>query len=199
MLVLTRRFWSIATLAVVSSFLSVTSAEDAKKAEKPAAKTQDVEIKGITLKIPEDWKKMPLGPLQVANHEVPAVGDDSEPSQFAVFHFEKGGGGGLQANIERYTRQFDPEGRKLKVLEGESPQGKYTLIDLTGSWTKPFQAKAMKKPNTRMLAIILHNEKGGDYFVRLTGPNQTVTENAAALRATISADTTKEKERQEKE
>jgi hypothetical protein len=205
---LTMRLWSrkigsLAAIALVASVTAVTTAEDAKPAEAKkgdqaaAAKTQDVDVKGMTLKLPETWKKMPLGPLQVANYEVPAAADDTDPSQLAVFHFERGGGGGLQANIDRYTKQFDAEDRKLKILEGESPQGKYTLIDLSGSHTRPFQKMPVKKPNTRMLAIILHSEKAGDYFVRLTGPNKTVTENAANLRASIGANVEKEKERKD--
>ena len=199
---LSRTFFSILALSLIVSAISSTFAEDEKKPEAKqedkaaAAKTTDVEIKGVTLKIPEAWKKMPLGPLQVANYEVPAAGDDAEPSQLAVFHFQNGAGS-LDDNMKRYVNQFDAGDRKVKVLDGESPHGKYTLVDITGSWTRPFQAKAMKKPNTRMLAVILHNEKSGDYFVRLTGPNKTVTENAAVLRASISADAEKEKVRKE--
>lgn len=201
------RLWSysirlFALAALGTSLSSMAVADDAKKEaakqeEQPAVKTQDVKVEGVTLKLPENWKKMPLGPLQAANYEVPAAADDAEPSQLAVFHFQNGGGGGLQANIDRYTKQFDAEDRKLKVLEGESPQGKYTLIDLSGSWTRPFQMKPVKKPNTRMLAIVLHTEKDGDYFIRLTGPNKTVTGNATALRAAISANADKEKARKD--
>ncbi|MDB5384417.1 MAG: hypothetical protein JWM11_63 [Planctomycetaceae bacterium] len=204
MLLWSQKIRSLAILALVTSVTCLATAEDAKKdeakkEEKPAVKTQDVDVKGLTLKLPETWKKMPLGPLQVANYEVPAADDDKEPSQLAVFHFENGGGGGLQANIDRYTKQFDADERKLKILEGESAHGKYTLIDLSGTWTRPFQKEPVKKPNTRMLAVVLHTEKNGDYFVRLTGPNKTVTENAAKLRAAIAAKADKETERKGKD
>jgi len=203
MSLLSRKIWTTAAAGFLTVFVTLTTAdvngEDKKKEDKPAAKaavkTTDVDVKGLSLKIPEGWKAMPLGPLQAANYEVPAAGDDSEPSQLAVFHFEKGAGS-LADNMKRYVNQFDAGDRKVKVLDGECPSGKYTLVDITGSWTKPFQPKATKKANTRMLAIILHNEKNGDYFVRLTGPNKTVTENAAILRAAIAANPEKEKERE---
>lgn len=196
MLLPTHKFWSIALVATMTSVATVSMADDAKKDEaKPAVKTQDIDVDGLKLKLPEAWKKKPLTTLQAANYEVPALGDDTDPSEFTVFHFANGAGT-LQDNIARYVRQFDAEDRKMKIYEGETAQGKYTLIDLSGSWTKPsFQGKPNpKKPNMRMLAVVLHSEKGGDYFVRLTGPKKTVEENATAMRTWIGADPAKEKE-----
>lgn len=203
MLLWTHKVWSIALVATMTSVASVSMADDAKKDEakqtdKPAVKIQDVDVEGLKLKLPEGWKKKPLTTLQAANYEVPASIEDTDPSEFTVFHFPNGAGT-LQDNIARYLRQFDAEDRKVKIYEGETAQGKYTLIDLTGSWTKPsFQGKPNpKKPDTRMLAVVLHSEKGGDYFVRLTGPKKTVEENATAMRTWIGAVPEKEKERKD--
>jgi hypothetical protein len=192
---------SIAVLAALTSAGTLSLAEDAKKetTEKTEkAKTHEVDVKGLKLNLPEGWKEKAVGPLQAANFEVPAGIEDTDPSELVIFSFPQGAGT-LQANIDRYLKQFDAEDRKVKIYEGESAQGKYTLIDLSGSFTKPsFQGKPNpKKPNTRMLAVVLKSEKGGDYFIRLVGPKNTVSEHAQGLRTWIGADVTKEKERKD--
>lgn len=163
------------------------------------AKTKDVDVKGIKLTVPDDWKAkmLPPGGFRAAQFEIPAVEGDKEAGELVVFHFGPNGGGGVKANIDRWVKQFEAEERKLKVYEGESKLGKYVLVDLNGTWNKPvgppIAGKTVKAPGTRFLGVILHSENG-DYFVRLTGPEKTVKENAKAFRATFQADVDKEKE-----
>lgn len=162
-------------------------------------KTKTVEVKGedfsLPLELPEGWKEVAPGPLQKAKFEVPAAEGDTGGCELVVFHFGKGGGGGVQANIDRWTKQFDSEERKLKISDGESKQGKYNLVDLSGTWNKMVAMKSAKLPGSRMLAVILHSEKQGDFFIRLTGSEKSVTANAKAFRAAFGADIEKEKER----
>jgi gluconolactonase len=49
-------------------------------------------------------------------------------------------------------------------------------------------------PNARALSVIL-STKDGNYFLRLTGPEKTVSANADALRTAIGADAKSEKAR----
>ena len=166
-----------------------------------AAETKKVEVKGegydLTLNLPEDWKEKTPGPLQKAQFAVPAAVGDKNGGELVIFHFGKGGGGGVNANIERWTKQFDAEERKVKVFEGESKQGKYELVDLSGTWNKMVAMRSTKLPGSRMLAVILHSEKQGDFFIRLTGPEKTVTDNEKIFREAFGADVEKEKERKE--
>jgi hypothetical protein len=165
------------------------------------AKTVEFEVRDIKLKVPETWKKKDVTGFRAAQFDIPAAEGDKEGGELIVFHFGPNGGGGVQANIDRWTKQFDAEQRKLKILDGESSQGKYTLVELSGTWNKsigpPIAMKTVKMPGARFLGVILHSEKGGDFFVRFTGPDKTVTANAKAFRASFGADAEKEKERKE--
>lgn len=164
------------------------------------AKTVEVKVLDIKMKVPESWKEKPASGFRAAQFDIPAVEGDKEGGELIVFHFGKNGGGGVQANIERWIKQFDADERKLKIFEGESTQGKYTLVDLSGTWNKsigpPAAGKTVKMPGARFLGVILHSEKGGDFFIRLTGPEKTVTGSATAFRTALGADEKKEKARE---
>jgi hypothetical protein len=166
------------------------------------AKTAEVKVRDITLKVPETWKQKEVSGFRAAQFDLPAAEGDKEGGELIVFHFGPNGGGGVQANIDRWTKQFDADARKLKISDGESSQGKYTLVDLSGTWNKsigpPIAMKTVKMPGARFLGVILHAEKGGDFFIRLTGPEKTVTANAKTFRQAFGADEEKEKAREEK-
>lgn len=166
------------------------------------AKTVEVKVRDIKLTVPEGWKEKAASGFRAAQFEIPAAEGDKEGGELIVFHFGVNGGGGVQANIDRWINQFDADERKLKISDGESAQGKYTLVELSGTWNKsigpPIAMKTVKMPGARFLGVILHSEKGGDFFVRFTGPDKTVTANSKAFRNSFGADAEKEKERAEK-
>ena len=165
------------------------------------AKTVEVEVRDIKLKVPEGWKEKQVSGFRAAQFDIPAAEGDKEGGELVVFHFGPNGGGGVQANIDRWTKQFDSDERKLKISDGESTQGKYTLVELSGTWNKsigpPIAMKTVKMPGARFLGVILHSEKGGDFFIRLTGPDKTVAANAKVFRESFGADAKKEAERKE--
>ncbi|MES2792408.1 MAG: hypothetical protein V4719_22515 [Planctomycetota bacterium] len=193
---LTRYLAAIGSGAALALALLVTPVAHAED-----AKTKAVAVKDITLDVPEGWKAKPASSFRAAQFEIPAVEGDKEAAELVVFHFGPNGGGGVQANIERWVKQFDAEERKLKIFEGESKQGKYTLVDLSGTWNKtvgpPIAMKTTKVPGARFLGVILHPAEGGDYFIRLTGTEKTVTANAKAFRVALQADPEKEVEKKE--
>ena len=57
--------------------------------------------------------------------------------------------------------------------------------------------KSTKIPGARVLGVILKSEKHGQFYIRLMGPEKTVTANAKAFRAAIQADPEKEVEKKE--
>lgn len=190
---------SVGTALALASLAPLTTfAEDAKTVEVDVKPKQGA---GIKLTVPEDWKQKEGSVFRLAQFDVPAAEGDKEAAELVVFHFGQSGGGGVSANIDRWTKQFDADGRKLKIFEGESKQGKYTLVELTGTWNKPIgppiQGKTAKAPGSRVLNAILHTEKGGDFFIRLSGLEKTVADNAKTFRASFGGDAEKEKEREQ--
>lgn len=164
---------------------------DDKKVE-----TESVKLGGITLAIPKSWKKgNPTSRLRLAQYAVPATKDDKEDAELVIF---PPFGGSVDANIQRFLGQFKPDGLKQKLTKGECEQGTYYLVDLSGTYKKsigpPFARMTEDKADYRMLEIILSVPKEGNYFIKLTGPKNTIDANAANFRNLFGGDAKKEKE-----
>lgn len=176
-------------------------AEDAAKtdkAEKPSAKTKKVEVKDIALNIPEGWKQKPVsGQMRVGEFEVPAADGEKAPGEYAVFFFGKGGAGGVQANVDRWIGQFEADGRKVRTVTGESTLGKYTLVDLTGTYNKsigpPIAGNKKKLSGWRVVNVVIETE-AGPYFLKLDGSQKTIASVENEFRASFGAKKDSEKE-----
>jgi gluconolactonase len=152
----------------------------------------------LALTVPASWHKEEVtSQYRKAQMKVPKVGDDPEDADFVVYYFD-GGGGGPAQNLDRWVQQFQQAGRKAQAKAGTTRQGeKYVFLDLQGTWNKPvgpmIQQRTRETPKSRALSVIL-TTKHGNYFLRLTGPEKTVTENLKAFRETFGADEASEKD-----
>ena len=166
---------------------------------KDKAKTKTIKIDDLQMTIPITWKqKTPSRRLRKAQFAIPAAKGDKKAVDLFVYEFD-GGGGSVSANVRRWIGQFQARGRKVKVTQGVAPQGKYTLVDITGTYNEPvgppIRRQTKPLPNARMLAVILEVKKAGKvYYIKFPGSGKTVSANAAAFRASIGADAKKETE-----
>jgi gluconolactonase len=172
---------------------TVSSADD-----QPAAKTKEVKARDMTLVVPEGWKSKPqVREPRVAEFEIPATEEGKEKGEFVVFYFGKQGAGGVQANIERWVGQFEAEGRMVKTLTGESAEGKYTLVDLTGTYKKPIGPPIMRQsksmPGWRVLNVVVET-KAGPYFLKIDGPEKLIAAIEADFRNSFGGKKETEKE-----
>lgn len=169
--------------------------EGAKKEAK--SETVAVKIRDIKLEVPKSWKSSPpSNRLRLAQFAIPAVEGDSEAAELVISSFG-GSGGGVQANVTRWLGQFQ-QSQKVKLTTGESTYGKYTFVDITGTYNKPIgppiQRRSKPTPGSRMLGVILEVKDKGVYFLKMTGPQKTVGSAADALRESFGADAAKEKQ-----
>ena len=180
----------VAGIALRATGPGVTGAADAE-----TTATREVKAGPLTLNVPESWKQEPpSNRLRLAQFAIPAAEGDEEGAELVL---SGPFGGSAQANIQRWIGQFDAEGRQLKMTQGETEQGKYILVDLTGTYNKsigpPIRRQTKAMPGSRMLAVMLMS-KGGNFFFKLAGPEKTVTNAADGLRASFGADAEKESE-----
>ncbi|MBS0263995.1 MAG: hypothetical protein JSS02_18810, partial [Planctomycetes bacterium] len=189
----------ISRAAITLSLLAVASLVWAAEEKPGAAKTKSVTAGDVKLTIPETWKQKPksAGGMRTAEFEVPPVEGDKESGEYVVFFFGKGGAGGVQANVERWIGQVDKEGRKVKIVTGESPNGKYTLVDLSGTYSKtigpPVAGQKKTLPGWRVINVAVETE-GGPYYLKLDGPAKTITAVEAEFRASFGGKKDTEKE-----
>lgn len=196
-----KRFIETALLMVCLSgvcICALAEEKDQKPSDKPAVKTKKVEAGDITLAVPETWKqKAQVRDPRVAEFEVPPAGDDKESGEFVVFFFGKQGAGGVQDNIKRWVGQIEEEGRKVRIVSGESADGKYTLVDLTGAYNKsigpPIARQTKRLPGWRVLNVVIET-RAGPYFLKLDGPEKTVSAIENDFRASFGGKKEDEKE-----
>ncbi len=139
----------------------------------------------LALTAPEKWqRKQPR--TRIVEHEfaIPASEGDTNDGRLTLM----GAGGGLQANIDRWIGQFSqPDGsstRKRAKIEKKQVAGDDVhLVDISGTYKDqpgPF-APGVDRPKYRMLAAIIPTESRGTYYVKLYGPQRTVTDNEKAF------------------
>ena len=119
--------------------------------------------------------------MRVATYGIPAEEGDGEDAECAVFYFGPGQGGTVEANIQRWYTQFEqPDGRPssdvARLREDDINGIKVIVIDLPGTYLSsvgPMSPEKVKKPDFRMLGVIIEGPEGPVFF-KLTGPEKTV-------------------------
>ncbi len=169
--------------------------------EKVPATTKIKASDDLSLDVPREWKQQqPSNNLRLAQFLVPikkeaAKKDGAEPAELVV---SGPFGGSAVQNIKRWFGQFQSEGLKSKMTQGKTEQGKYVLVDMTGTYNRsvgpPFRRQTEAVPNFRVVNVMLTVTagRGGNYFLKLTGPKETVKDAIEQFRATFGANAEKE-------
>jgi hypothetical protein len=120
--------------------------------------------------------------MRKASYEIPHAPSDTEDGELTVFYFGPGQGGSIEANVDRWIRQFNgikPE----DVKRGDRKAGElvaHTVEIQNGSFASGMPgAPAVAKAGYSLLGAIVETPSG-PYFFKLTGPDKTV---AAAHKA----------------
>jgi hypothetical protein len=138
--------------------------------------------------VPGDWKEVqPSSQLRTAEYEI-AGPDGASPATLAVYHFP-GGGGKVQANIDRWTGQFqaeqgevDPQ-TKVRTIDGM----KVHTVDLSGTFNAGVgMGSGEPKENYRLLAAIAE-ANGGKVVFKLVGPAPTIAAHADGFETMVSS------------
>ena len=185
------RYWAASLAAALACSVALVVVAEEKE-------TREVAVKDIKLTVPKAWKQEePSNKLRVAQFKIAAAEGDKEPAELVINQFG-GGGGGVDENVKRWIGQFSPKDRKVKVTKGKGSQGEYVLVDATGIYNKPdgppFAQKTIPVAGQRMLAMMLMAGENGSYFLKLTGPEKTVSGTTDDLRKAIGAKADDEKE-----
>ncbi len=161
-----------------------------------AEETREVKAGGLTLQVPESWKEEPVtSQLRLAQFVVPAAEGDNENAAYVVF---PPFGGTASANIQRWLGQFAAADRRVRMSQGQSEQGDYIVVDITGTYNKtvgpPILRKTEEKPDYRVLNVMFSAKPGGNYFFKIEGPQKTVAAQTEAFRQTFGGSSQGESE-----
>ena len=143
-----------------------------QEAQKPAT---------LRYKVPAGWvEEERSSSMRVAQYKLPRNGGDTEDASLVLYYFGKGQGGTAAANVERWASQMQqPDGSKTKITEETFIVNglKVTTVDGAGNYvaeTAPGSGEFLNKPGFRLRAAVIETPNGS-YYVKLVGPEKTVT------------------------
>ena len=172
------------TVGAVASLLGVAVAADET--------TQTVTANGLTFKAPTTWKKeTPKNAMRLAQFKVEPASGDEDAGELVVTAFP-GGGGGVEMNVDRWEKMFvdaDKKPVKAKIEQKKGVNVDVTRVEVTGRYVAamtPGQTARFDKPNYRLLGAIVMTPKTG-YFLKLTGPEKTISNASKAFDAMIES------------
>lgn len=182
--------WALA-LALCPAPAVAAKVKPAAAGDKSGGDVVTVKAGGLELQVPRAWEqKQPSSGMRLAEFRVPRVSGDPEDGELAVFHFGPGGGGGVQANLDRWIGQFDRKDVKVVLTQGKCKDGDYIFATITGTYNvpvgPPMGGQTRPMPNAQVLGVIVQNATG-PYYLKLWGPRATVETAARPLRTAIGA------------
>lgn len=152
------------------------SSRDASDPSAPmGGASAEAQAGNINFDLPAGWvSQPPTSDMRMAQAEIPG---SAGPGQLVVFHFGPGGGGTVEANIERWIGQMEmPPGTNPQPQTFETGTGyKVTWIDVPGTLKPSMMGTGpeTEQPNSRLLGGIVEGP-GGPWFFKATGPDATL-------------------------
>jgi hypothetical protein len=149
-------------------------------AHSSSAETTAATVSGLKFTAPGGWiSEAPTSSMRQAQYRLPKVEGDTEDAELTVFFFQ-GGGGGVQANVDRWIGQFSkadgsPANDIARTAHKTANGIPLTVVDVTGTYdgAMSMQKEPAVKPNYRMLAAVAE-ASNGPWFFKLTGPAKTI-------------------------
>ncbi|MFO0916574.1 MAG: hypothetical protein U0795_26700 [Pirellulales bacterium] len=161
-------------------------AEEAGAGAAVAEESTELKLAGgqWTLQVPKEWE-VGRPRVTMVEHEVkvPRAEGDSADGRMTMM----AAGGSIQANIDRWVAQFkNPQGPKVdKIKVGDA---EVQVVELSGTFLERAGGPVTPptdRPNYRLLGAIIPLGDNGNYFLKLTGPDKTIADNAAAFRKAV--------------
>src|SRR5262249_44662266 len=163
----------LATLGFVALALVALGADEA---------TQTIEADGLSFKVPASWKKArSTSTMRKAQLNVEPSKGDKDPAVLVVFKFP-GGAGTVQANVDRWQKQFTDKDGKTPEVETKKVKGQntdVTRVEVAGTYTDPI-ARTGPQSTYRLLGAIVETKDAG-FFLKMTGPDKTMKDAATGF------------------
>jgi hypothetical protein len=129
----------------------------------------------ITWLDPAGFKRVPpSNPMRKASYVVPKAAGDSEDGELTVFYFGPGQGGGIDANVDRWVKQFgEVKPSDVRRADREANGLKQHTVELDSGTFSPGMGSSAKKAGYGLVGGIVEAPSGA-YFFKMTGPAKTV-------------------------
>ncbi len=138
---------------------------------------------------PEAWEEVqPSSSMRKAQYKLPGP-EGTEPATLAVYYFGAKKGGSVQANIDRWTGQFETAkgDSGAETTQREVAGMTVHMVDVAGTFN-PGRGMGAGGPkeNYRMLASIVETGQGPVFF-KLVGPEETVGKHESEFESLVDS------------
>ncbi len=120
----------------------------------------------------------PKSAMRKASYEVPRANGDTEDGELAVFYFGPGQGGSIDANVDRWVKQFSGiSANDVKRADREANGLRQHTVEIQhGSFDAGQMAMGGSKGPKSDYALegAIVETPSGAYFFKMTGPSRTV-------------------------
>lgn len=134
----------------------------------------EIAAPGAVFRLPAAWQQEePSSSMRLAQATIPGAGGEG---QLTVFYFGPGGGGGVDANLQRWVGQ-------MEVAAGRTPErhsfevGAYrvTTIEVEGTLLPSTMGvgPTERQPDSTLLGAVVEGNEG-PWFFKATGPTSTL-------------------------
>jgi len=151
----------------------------------PTPNSQQATAGSIDFDLPPTWQSQPpSSDMRLAQAKIPGPGGIGD---LAVFYFGPGGGGPVDANIERWVGQMEGGGKPTPETF-ETNGYKVTWVDVKGTM-KPSQmgmGPSSAVPNARLFGAVVEGP-GGPWFFKAGGPDATMAPQRDAFVAMLKS------------
>lgn len=140
----------------------------------------------IRWQAPEGWQaQLPTNAMRQAQYTIPGEAGQ-EPAELTVFYFGPGGGGGVEANMQRWAGQFNG-GPAATFGEREVNGVKVHTVDASGTYDAGMAMGGQgPRDAQRMLGAIAETSQGL-YFFRMIGPKALIDGQADGFESFVSS------------
>jgi len=146
-------------------------------------------VSEFTFTRPTSWEWVEsTSPMRKAQLKVSGA-DKKQSAEIIFFHFGAGGGGSVQANVDRWLSQFEEPKEKINAKTEEVTIGsrKVTYVQAEGTYLSGVPGgPKIPQPNSMLLGGIVESGEG-NVFIRLTGPSTLAKENKDAFRKMVES------------
>ncbi|HEX9780638.1 MAG TPA: hypothetical protein VGB20_05420 [bacterium] len=137
--------------------------------------TDTVKAQGLAFDLPDGWvQQAPSSGMRLAQAAIPG---EAGAGELAVFHFGPGGGGGVEANLERWLGQVEPApGTKPSRAQFDVGGLQVTWVETAGTLKAGMMGMgpAKAQPGSRLFGAVIEGP-GGPWFIKATGPDATLS------------------------
>ncbi len=137
---------------------------------------QSVNAAGLGFDLPSGWQpEQPASSMRIGQAQIPGSGG---AGLLTVFFFGPGGGGGVDANLNRWIGQVDSTGEPTRE-SFEAGAYKITWVEHSGTLLAsqmPNSFPSSNQPDYTLFGAVVEGA-GGPWFFKAVGPQATMAEN----------------------